>query len=164
MIVGAFTRDRCRAVDRPLWSYCRPGDDQDKVLDELEQGDQLSAETYSKIWDCLCMGYSKEAIKDALKLLANASWSSTGTEQTHASASVFMKHHREAGMNSLQTRSFVMQVALLVAKTAKAKRFARLQDTLARLETTTTISVRQASLLPSSTNSGKRLGAKWQGL
>ena len=80
------------------------------------------------------MGYDRATLKDDLTLMATCSWSSGGVEQGHASASTNMKQHKESGENSLQIRSFALQVSQLIEPTADEKKLQRVQAKLARLE------------------------------
>ena len=115
------------------WSLCAGN-----IADNLEQLKRTDLDTEDQVSSKLQVlarsGYNMDRLADAVALLGQCSFSSYQTEQLHASASVVRKHHPDAGLAHVLTRSFLHSFRSLLPKTTVSdKRAVQLRFRLRRL-------------------------------
>ena len=88
---------------------------QDENLDKLADLDVAPGEPVAaKIWTLLQGGFSRQKIKDGLRLLLECPWGTASAEQQHASGTLVKKHHAEIGMDTLCLRALVHTMRLIL--------------------------------------------------
>eukprot|EP00974_Lingulodinium_polyedra_P015590 1510059-Lingulodinium_polyedra.AAC.1 len=100
-------------------------------LEELSQVPELPLEaTTGKLWKLLRLGFSRDALVECLELVASVSWSTTVTEQGHASASKINRCHDGMGTEALVTRSMVLSMKGLLTQSKEGLKLERLVNKL----------------------------------
>eukprot|EP00971_Amphidinium_carterae_P346236 6487582-Amphidinium_carterae.3 len=139
----AFTEYRVFVKARTLpWSLCS-GDPVTNLeaLISLPRAEVDAAHPIVRnIRSLLAIGFPKTSLGDAVKLLAECSWSSYLTEKFHASAATVRKFHPDLSPDSLMARSLLHQVRQMLPSVSPEQRnIARLHkqwlSTLAKQET-----------------------------
>ena len=131
VISAGFILWRLRHLHEHPWTLCRG--DLDKNLDELQEGPAPTEETALKVYNLVRMGYSRDAIKDGLRLLGNSSFSTTQVEEGHVFGSNIMQQHRMYGENTLRCRALVASVRPLLEVSPEEKRMLSAEQKLRRL-------------------------------
>lgn len=72
----------------------------------MAAGDKPSEPTAAKVWNLARIHYPMHEVEAAIRMMANASFSSKQVEQGHTFSSNSMQRHKEYGEESLRTRSF----------------------------------------------------------
>ena len=73
----------------------------------------LSDSVTAKIKTCLQVGYNTDMLADAVKLLGQVPWSTTGVEQGHGSLAVMHRFHPDYTLTHLCSRAMIHQVRSL---------------------------------------------------
>ena len=79
------------------------------------------------------MGFPRCSIVEALRLMANLSWSSVVAEEGHAYAISILKQHRQYTEEALRQRAMVAPASPLVAASKAEKRNELLEKRIARI-------------------------------
>ena len=117
LIQFAYLEHRVFEVVRSYpWYLC--AGNVDKNLEEFFADDSTKAQHHDHVTQSLIalhdIGYGPLPLARAVKLLAEASWSSYLVEKMHASTSVVRKHRPELGLNHLLCRAFMHMFAQLL--------------------------------------------------
>ena len=133
LVSQGFIVWRLRALHGLPWSLCRGNLDDN--LRELESCDSPpDEEVANKVYRLRRLGYSREMIKEGLRLLSNSSFSSVMTEEGHVFASALTKQHRQYIEETVRARALVASSHCLVAPTVSDQRVKTLRQKLARLD------------------------------
>lgn len=111
---------RLRIFHELPWRLCR-GDVHDN-LSVLAASDMPSDQVTQRIWRLMRMGYPKEEVASAVRLMGCASFSSIQVEQGHSFASNILKRHKEVGAEALRCRSLVSSLRVLTEVSVAEKK------------------------------------------
>ena len=103
---GGYFHWKClRATDQLPWTLGRG--DVNANLDALVAGPKPTQPTALKIWELLKHGHSREPIITGLRLLMDAPWATSATEQAHVMGALVKRLHHELGVKALISRAMV---------------------------------------------------------
>ncbi|CAE8616190.1 unnamed protein product, partial [Polarella glacialis] len=108
--------------------------DLDANPDQLISGSVPQEETTWKIYELARLGFNRALLKDGLKLMGQAGWSSTTTEQAHVTASGVMKQHHEYGQQTMRARSALLQTRPVLLPDPEVVKMSVLQRRLENLQ------------------------------
>ena len=127
---GGYFHWKClRATEQLPWTLGRG--DVNTNLDELMAGPKPTQPTAQKIWELLKFGHSREPIVNALRLLLDAPWATSATEQAHVMGALVKRLHHELGAKALISRAMVGGFRKVFPKVEKhASELAKLHESL----------------------------------
>ena len=115
------------------WRLCA-SDDVEEGVDALVRGDEPSEPVAWSIWQLAKIGFDVGELCQGVRLLRGLPWSQVSTEQGHSAAAVVMKKHRLYGSLMLQSKSMLLQMAILCRPCPQQKKLDRLRSALNRLD------------------------------
>ena len=121
----AFLHFRClNELDKLPWRLCNGSiSDNLVIFGDLDGCPPDACDTTTKIFKLLQAGYSREELCEAVSLLRQIPWSTTGIEQAHASAALVSKQHPQYGLGQVAQRGFIHSFrALIMTETPSATR------------------------------------------
>jgi hypothetical protein len=103
------------------WSLCR-GDIQANLRALKASPRPTHCDASAKAWDLMEVGWPLHSLQQMVQLMADAPFTTTVTEQLHASASVVARYHPEYQLDTLLARSMCLAVAKMLQKPPTVER------------------------------------------
>ena len=102
---GYFHWKCLRATEQLPWTLGRG--DVGANLVALKAGPKPAQPTARKIWELLQAGHSREQLETGVRLLMDAPWATSATEQAHAMGALVKRLHHELGHKAIISRAMV---------------------------------------------------------
>ena len=127
----SFVLGKLRAARRPPYDLLT-GDRRANIRRLAASENPPSNDISWKVWKLMRLDFNEDLILEGLGLLARASWTTTVTEQGHASSSILMRMHKRYGKLMMQDRALLVSASALFRPTDEERLLARAQTALGR--------------------------------